>query len=100
MGGLTHLWRLHPISFASSQFRQARRKRAVRVEHLLARGRVVHRPVEEEAGQRPEFLQRGDLVLGDGGGLAEPAAARERLQASRELLDLVAFTGLRDVLKD
>ena len=54
---------------------------AVVVEPLLARRRVVGRPVEDEAGQRPEVGQRLDLLLGDRDRVAQPGAAGEAPRA-------------------
>src|SRR4029077_5690683 len=56
-------------------------------EELLARRRVVERTVEERAGQRPELVERRDLVLRDGDGIAQPAAAGEGLQARGQVIE-------------
>src|SRR4051794_21764701 len=57
-------------------------------EDLLPRGGIIGRPLEEEARQRPEVRQRRDLLLGDLDRPPQALAARERLEPSREVVEL------------
>ena len=63
------------------------RSRPPSSQPLLARGRVVGRRLEEEAGQRPEVRQRLDLLLGDRDGRrAGPSRPVSSSSRPRQLL--------------
>ena len=76
--------------------RASRSRRRRRAEHLLARGGIVGRPVEEETRQRPELGQRRDLLLRDlgrvGAGRRGPVSVLEprREVVERELAQVAA----------